>query len=81
MEESKLISVCPDSALKALLEIRDANFKLSPDQRESIALFASELATQNKSLIGDLAKIIDNSAEHSGSTLLDKSQTRWPSLE
>jgi putative transferase (TIGR04331 family) len=81
MEESKLISTCQDSALEALLEIRDANFKLSLDQRESIALFASELATQNKSLIGDLAKILDNRAEHSDSTLLDKSQTRWPSLE
>ena len=81
MEGSKLISVSPDSALKALLEIRDANFSLSPDQRESIALFASELAIQNKSLIVNLAKILESGSEQSGSNSLDKSQIRWPSLE
>ncbi len=81
LEDSKLISVRPDIALNALLEIRDSNYSLSPDQRASVAFFASELATQNKSLIGNLAKVLDISGQHSGSALLDRSQTRWPSLE
>ncbi len=81
LEESKLISVWPDTAFKVLLAIRDSNFSLSPEQRKSVAFFASELAIQNKSLIGNLAKIFHSSAEHSDSVHLDKSQTRWPSLE
>jgi hypothetical protein len=67
--------------LQALLDIRDANFSLSSDQRESIALFASELAIQDKSLIGSLAKILESGSEQSSSKPLDKSQTRWPGLE
>jgi len=80
MEDSKLITVRPGSALKSLLEIRDANFALSSNQRESIAFFASELAIQDKSLIRSVAKILETSAEQNASNPLNKNQVRWPSL-